>query len=83
MVTIVLANRTYNILQHEMRNVGVSEFGQNASRMLNLDDPTLNFVDMARGMGVNGGQADTVAEFADLLSAALQRPGPYLIQANI
>lgn len=82
-VTVVLANRTYNILQNEMRNVGVSDFGENARRMLNIDDPALNWVDMARGMGVPGEQADTIERFRDLLVSAIGRQGPFLIQANL
>lgn len=76
-------NRSYNILQNEMRNVGVVDFGENAKRMLNLDDPELDFVAMARGMGVDGGVANTVKEFTTLMDTGLRQKGPFLIQANI
>ncbi|HEV7417104.1 MAG TPA: acetolactate synthase large subunit [Tianweitania sediminis] len=82
-VTIILANRTYNILQHEMRNVGVEDFGVNARRMLNLDDPTLDWVGLARGMGVKAISASTSEEFTACLRSALSERGPFLIQADL
>ena len=50
-VTVVFANRAYAILQGEMRNVGVNEFGRNAQRMLNIDEPALDWVASRRGWG--------------------------------
>ncbi len=58
-VTIVFANRTYAILHGEMRNVGVNAIGENARRMLDLDHPALDWVSLAKGMGVEAARADT------------------------
>ncbi|MFC4175449.1 acetolactate synthase large subunit [Microvirga sp. GCM10011540] len=80
-VTIVFSNRAYAILQGEMRNVGVNRFGRNAERMLTIDEPALDWVTMARGMGVEAGRATTVEEFVRLLEGALSRRGPFLIEA--
>jgi acetolactate synthase-1/2/3 large subunit len=80
-VTIVFSNRTYAILHGEMRNVGVNEFGRNARRMLNLDEPALDWVSLAKGLGVEAGRATTVEEFVKLLAGALSRKGPFLIEA--
>ncbi len=80
-VTIVFANRTYAILHLEMRNVGVNDFGRNARRMLNLDEPALDWVMLARGMGVEAGRAATCEDFTKLLRTALSRRGPFLIEA--
>jgi acetolactate synthase-1/2/3 large subunit len=80
-VTIVYANRAYAILQGEMRNVGVNDFGRNARRMLNLDEPALAWIAVARGMGVEAGRAATVEEFVRLFDGALSRRGPFLIEA--
>jgi len=82
-VTVVFANHKYNILQGEMRAVGVNDFGANASRMLNLDGPNLDWVTMARGMGVEAERATTTDGFRRLLEGALGRRGPFLIEANI
>ena len=82
-VTIVFANRTYGILHGEMTNVGVEQFGRNATRMLNIDDPALDWVSLANGMGVEAARADTTERFADLLSTAVGGRGPFLIEARI
>lgn len=82
-VTVVFANRTYAILHSEMRNVGVNDFGRNAKLMLNLDEPALDWVSMANGMGVEAGRATTAEEFARLFKGALGRKGPFLIEAVI
>ncbi len=82
-VTVIFANRTYQILHGEMRAVGVNDFGRNATLMLNLDEPALDWVQMARGMGVEAARATTAEEFADLFKAALKRKGPFLIEAVI
>ena len=82
-VTIVFANRSYAILQGEMRNVGVNEFGAQRQRMLKLDEPALDWVAMAKGMGVEAGRATTVEEFLRIFEGALGRRGPFLIEAVI
>lgn len=82
-VTVIFANRTYAILHGEMRAVGVNDFGRNAKLMLNLDEPALDWVSMAKGMGVEAARATTAEEFTKLFKAALGRKGPFLIEAVI
>jgi len=82
-VTIIFANRRYAILHNELKNVGAGEAGRNASRMLDLDDPALDWVHLAKGMGVGAARADTAEAFADLLQSALSQRGPFLIEAVI
>lgn len=82
-VTIVFSNRTYAILHGEMRNVGVNAIGENARRMLDLDHPALDWVSLAKGMGVEAARADTCERFDALLDSALSRRGPFLIEAVI
>ncbi|HUH77374.1 MAG TPA: acetolactate synthase large subunit [Devosia sp.] len=82
-VTIIFANRRYAILHNELKNVGAGIAGHNASRMLDLDNPELNWVKLANGMGVEAARAHTAEEFATLLAAATARKGPFLIEAMI
>lgn len=51
--------------------------------MLDLVDPALDWVGLARSMGVEAARADDADGFARLLQAALARPGPFLIEALI
>ncbi len=82
-VTIVFANRSYQILHGELRNVGAGVPGENASRMLDLVDPALNWVGLAGSMGVEAARAQTAEQFVDILRAACTRKGPFLIEATI
>ena len=80
-VTIVYSNRAYAILQREMRNVGVNHHAENARRMMQLDDPALDWVSLANGMGVEGAAVESAEGFHAVLDYALGRPGPFLIEA--
>ncbi|MEZ5797576.1 MAG: acetolactate synthase large subunit [Paracoccaceae bacterium] len=82
-LTIVFANRRYAILHGELRNVGAGQPGENARRMLDLDDPALNWVGLAQAMGVEAARAETVADLADPVQSACARKGPFLIEAVI
>ena len=81
--TIIFSNRTYAILHAEMRNVGVDSIGTNARRMLDLDNPPLDWVSIARGLGVEAAVATSCETFSTLLDAALSRHGPFLIEARV
>ncbi|MGE0718762.1 MAG: acetolactate synthase large subunit [Alphaproteobacteria bacterium] len=82
-VNVIFSNRSYAILRGELANVGAQNPGRKALDMLTLDRPDLNWVDMARGMGVPGSRATTADELNDQLARAIATPGPYLIEAVI
>ncbi|WP_102224494.1 acetolactate synthase large subunit [Acidimangrovimonas sediminis] len=82
-LVIVFSNRSYRILHGELKSVGAGSPGRNARSMLDLDDPALDWVSMARGMGVEAARAETAESFTDLFRAALGRKGPFLIEALI
>ncbi len=80
-VTVVLfANRKYAILQVEFMRVGAHNPGPKAMDMLDLSRPDLNFVDLARGMGVPAERAVDAVSFHDALARSFATPGPYLIE---
>ena len=80
---IVFANRKYAILQVEFMRVGAHNPGPKAMSMLDLDKPDINWVDLARGMGVPARQVTDVGTFNDALAESLATPGPYVIEALI
>ncbi|WP_237173665.1 acetolactate synthase large subunit [Paracandidimonas lactea] len=82
-VTIIFANRRYAILHNELKQVGAGEPGRNASRMLDLDEPAIDWVHLAKSAGVEAARASDTATFIDVLRAALARKGPFLIEALI
>ncbi len=77
--TVILDNRSYAILKGELANVGAADAGRKAHDMMELDRPALDWVSMARGMGVEAGRAATVEELGRQLEAGLRSQGPYLI----
>lgn len=80
--TVILANRSYEILKGELHNVGAQP-GPDALSMLNLDRPDLDFVSLAKGMGVPGRRVEDIVELVKSISDAAKEPGPYLIEAAI
>jgi acetolactate synthase-1/2/3 large subunit len=82
-VTVIFANRSYAILHGELKMVGAAQPGHNARRMLDLDDPAIDWVKLANGVGVEAARASDAKTFSDLFRAALSRRGPFLIEALI
>ena len=82
-VTVIFANQRYNILHQELANVGAGLPGRNAHAMLDLTEPTLDWVGLARAMGVEAAPATTAEEFNRLFAGAVSGKGPFLIEARI
>lgn len=81
-VTVVLFNnRKYAILQVEFMRVGAENPGPKAMSMLDLSRPDLDFVQLARGMGVPAIRATDAGGFSTALAESFATPGPYLIEA--
>lgn len=78
--TLIFANGSYNILRGELTNVGVRNPGPRAVDMLTLNRPDLDWVSMARGMGVPGVKVQTAEQLAKAFDSGLQSGGPNLIQ---
>ncbi|MER9234605.1 acetolactate synthase large subunit [Mesorhizobium sp. M0622] len=78
--TVIFANREYAILKQELANVGVPSPGPKALDLLNIGRPDLDWVGLARSMGVEAGRATTLEELADQLGRGLATPGPYLVE---
>src|SRR5689334_3566771 len=81
--TIVFANRIYQILRGEFDGVGAGEPGKRAQDMLKIDRPTLDFVALAKGMGVPGRAVTTADELVNALAEAVREPGPRLIEVQM
>jgi acetolactate synthase I/II/III large subunit len=77
---VVLANGSYNILRGELTNVGVRNPGPRAVDMLSLRRPDLDWVSLARGMGVEAARAKTCEDLVKSFTAGLRSQGPYLIE---
>jgi acetolactate synthase-1/2/3 large subunit len=77
--TVLLSNRKYAILFHELKQVGAVG-GKASSDLFALDRPELDWPKLAESMGVEAARADTLERFADLLNHSNARRGPFLIE---
>lgn len=77
----VFANRAYRILQGEYVGVGAGTPGPRATDMLSLDRPTIDWVGLARSIGVEAGRGTDLSELARELSRGVVSRGPYLVEA--
>jgi acetolactate synthase-1/2/3 large subunit len=77
--TILLNNRSYAILNQELANLGAGDAGRSALDMTELDRPALDWVDLARSMGVEARRAETLEELERYFAAGVRSEGPYLI----
>jgi acetolactate synthase I/II/III large subunit len=78
---IVLANRAYTILNVEWMRMQLGMPGKAAADMFNLSKPDIEWATLAKGIGVPAQTVSTAEDFDLALSEAVQRKGPYLIEA--
>lgn len=81
--TVILNNRAYAILQLELHRIGATATGAHARTLLELLAPEMDFIAIAEGFGVPASRAHTAEELAAQFSAALNEPGPHLIDAAV
>jgi acetolactate synthase-1/2/3 large subunit len=79
-VTVVIfANRGYQILRLEMAAMGAAP-GRNAARMFDVEEPSLDWVALAKGHGVEAVRVTDTDGFVAAFGGAMARPGPFLIE---
>ncbi|MFC0239824.1 acetolactate synthase large subunit [Rhodopseudomonas telluris] len=81
--TVVFANRKYQILRGEFDGVGAGEPGKRAQDMLTLDRPDLDWVSLAKGMGVPARAVTTADELNAALEAGVRGSGPSLVEVRM
>ena len=81
-LSIVFANRKYQILHSEMKNVGVAESGPNASALFDIDRPEIDWVRLAATFGIDAIRVDSMDDFSRAIDAGLAAQGPFLIEVS-
>jgi acetolactate synthase I/II/III large subunit len=79
--TIICNNRGYRILGIELMRAGAKEVGKQAQSLMGLTQPAIDWVSLAKGMGVPGARVETAGDLARELERALAEAGPRLIEA--
>ena len=80
---LIIANRGYQILHHELEAQGAPKPGRNARAMFDIEDPLLDWVKLAEGHGVQGLRVDTEQALVGAMAKAAATHGPFLIEAAI
>lgn len=80
--TVILSNRSYAILNMELVRTGAAPSKQ-AERLFDLGQPDLDFVSLAKGMGVPGVRVEDAESLARALESSYDEPGPQLIEVAL
>jgi len=81
--TVVFANRDYAVLKREFSYLGVGAPGARASNMFEIGRPDLDWVHLAKGMGVPGLRVSSLEGFAKALRKGFESGGPNLIEVPL
>jgi acetolactate synthase-1/2/3 large subunit len=81
--TIIFANNSYAILKAEYANMGAGTPGPQALAMIDIDRPTIDWVAMAKSMGVPGVSVDNVGDFYREMTRSAEADGPVLIEVKL
>jgi acetolactate synthase-1/2/3 large subunit len=82
-LTVIFANRAYQILRNEFAGVLAGTPGPRATAMLSIDNPTLDFVALAAGMGVAASRVTDMDGFCKAFAAGCREKGPRLIEVEL
>jgi len=74
--TLLFSNRSYAILKGELANVSAGNPGRKALDMLDLGHPDLDWVGLARSMGVPGAKGHDDGSVQRPLCRGDRHPGP-------
>lgn len=80
---VILKNDAYGILNVELARVREGEPNDKMLSMLKLDRPSIDWVQLAQGMGVPASHADTAEAFHAQFQEAMAQKGPRLIEAKM
>lgn len=80
---VVFANRVYAVLKREFSGLGAGDPGRRATDLFEINRPDLDWVLLAKGMGVPGTRATTLDTFARALGEGFENEGPMLIEVRL
>ena len=81
--TIIFANNSYAILKAESANMGAGEPGPRALSLIDLDRPKIDWLSMAKAMGVPAVPVSDAGALHAALLNSTREPGPSLIEVRL
>ena len=83
MVFVIINNYSYRILKQRTNAMKGLAAQTDSYVGMDLDRPRVDFVAVARGLGVTAHRASTLSDVCDLLQAALAHDGPTLLDVEV
>jgi acetolactate synthase-1/2/3 large subunit len=80
---LVFANHIYRILGVELQRTGAGKPGKSAASLLDLGSPRIDWVSLAKGLGVPASRQETAEGFDAAFAAAMSQNGPMLIEVAL
>jgi acetolactate synthase-1/2/3 large subunit len=81
--TIIFANNSYAILKQEYANMGAGAPGPQALAMIDIDRPRIDWLAMAKSMGVPAVAVETAEGFYQAMVNSTRESGPTLIEVRL
>jgi acetolactate synthase I/II/III large subunit len=81
--TVVFADRTYAVLQREFADLGVGPPGPRVADLFDIGRPTLDWVHLAKGMGVPASRVSTLDAFSKAMREGFEGDGPKMIEVPV
>jgi acetolactate synthase-1/2/3 large subunit len=81
--TLICSNRSYKILNIEIARSGIDTPGKHLRSLTDLTNPTIDWVQISKGMGVPAVAVEGSEPLAREIKKALVEPGPHLIQMDL
>jgi acetolactate synthase-1/2/3 large subunit len=81
--TIIFANNSYAILKAEYANMGAGAPGPQALAMIDIDRPRIDWLAMAKSMGVPAVSVDSADAFHKAMADSARAQGPALIKVRL
>lgn len=81
--TVIFANRVYGVLKREFSYLGIGDPGPRAQALFEIDRPTIDWVHLAKSMGIPGTRVSSMETFANALKNGLESGGPALIEVGL
>jgi acetolactate synthase-1/2/3 large subunit len=81
--TVVFANHSYAVLKREFANLGIGDPGPRSRELFDIGHPDLDWVSLAKGMGVPATRATSLGAFVRALRGGFESDGPTLVEVPL
>ncbi len=81
--TVVFANHAYGVLKREFSSLGIGDPGPQSRKLFDIGHPDLDWVSLAKGMGVPATRANSLDAFVTALRDGFASDGPTLIEVPL